>query len=290
VLASFYRWLVETGMLDTTPIAAVRRPSRDETTRQTRLTRHELADWLNTAETTGGPIYAMACLLLLNGLRVSEVCGIDLADLAEERWHHTVTIHGKRDMDATIPSRRPQDHHALTTATATASTATPAELLIDVGGDLVDVTSKRHTPLSSSTGRVDDVDGFGSTAERIPRPIGPKGLTGKLAAQRVALAGRGGHRYRSASRSSSRRRERSLRLVGEVALRELGDLLDGVEFECVQQQTDVIGVSGGSCGPDLHHQQVVGGGGHDPQVGVVVHRGAAAGPARDVAARLVVQP
>jgi integrase/recombinase XerD len=106
VLASFYRWLVQTGMADTTPIAPVRRPSRDETPRQTRLTRHELADWLNTAETAGGAVYAMACLLLLNGLRVSEVCGIDIADLAEERWHHTVTIHGKGDKDATIPTAR----------------------------------------------------------------------------------------------------------------------------------------------------------------------------------------
>ena len=45
----------------------------------------------------------MACLLLFNGLRVSQVCGIDIDDLAEERWHHTVTIHGKGDKDATIP-------------------------------------------------------------------------------------------------------------------------------------------------------------------------------------------
>jgi site-specific recombinase XerD len=59
VLASFYRWLVQSGLADTTPIAAVRRPSRDETPRQTRL-RHELADWLNTAETAGGAVYAMA--------------------------------------------------------------------------------------------------------------------------------------------------------------------------------------------------------------------------------------
>jgi integrase/recombinase XerD len=103
VLASFYLWLVQTGLADTTPIAAVRRPSRDETPRQTRLTRHELADWLNTAEQAGGAVYAMACLLLLNGLRVSEVCGIDIADLAEERWHHTITIHDKGDKDATVP-------------------------------------------------------------------------------------------------------------------------------------------------------------------------------------------
>ncbi|MEX0836291.1 MAG: tyrosine-type recombinase/integrase [Nitriliruptor sp.] len=103
VLAAFYRWLVQTGLLDTTPIAAVRRPSRDETPRHTRLTRHELADWLNAAETVGGSVHAMACLLLLNGLRVSEVCGIDIDDLAEERWHHTVIIHGKGDKDATVP-------------------------------------------------------------------------------------------------------------------------------------------------------------------------------------------
>jgi hypothetical protein len=67
------------------------------------VTRHQLADWLNTAETDGGPVDAMACLLLLNGLRVSEVSGIDIADLAEERWHHTVTIRGKGDKDAAIP-------------------------------------------------------------------------------------------------------------------------------------------------------------------------------------------
>jgi integrase/recombinase XerD len=45
----------------------------------------------------------MACLLLLNGLRVSEVCGVDIDDLAEERWHHTVTLHGEGTEDAIIP-------------------------------------------------------------------------------------------------------------------------------------------------------------------------------------------
>jgi integrase/recombinase XerD len=37
---------------------------------------------------------------LLNELRVSKACGIDIDDLAQERWHHTVTIHGKGDKDA----------------------------------------------------------------------------------------------------------------------------------------------------------------------------------------------
>ena len=60
VLASFSRWLVQTGLLDITPIAAVRRPSRDDAPRQTRLTRHELADWPGAAEQNGGAISAMA--------------------------------------------------------------------------------------------------------------------------------------------------------------------------------------------------------------------------------------
>jgi integrase/recombinase XerD len=115
VLASFYRWLVHAELLATTPLAAVRRPARDDTPRHTRLTRHELADWLNAAEHTGGSPYALACLLLLNGLRVSEACNIDIPELAEERWHHTVTIHGKGDKHATIPLA-PRTRAAIETA------------------------------------------------------------------------------------------------------------------------------------------------------------------------------
>jgi site-specific recombinase XerD len=44
----------------------------------------------------------MACLLLRNRLRVSEVCGIHIDELAEECWHHTVSIHGKGDQDALL--------------------------------------------------------------------------------------------------------------------------------------------------------------------------------------------
>ena len=69
----------------------------------TRLTRHEGADWLNGAETAGRPVYPTACLLLLNALRVSEVCGIDIGDLDEERWRHTVPIPGNWDKHVTVP-------------------------------------------------------------------------------------------------------------------------------------------------------------------------------------------
>ncbi len=51
----------------------------------------------------GGTSYATACLLALNGLRVSEVCVIAIEDLAQERSHQVVTIRGKGDKPATIP-------------------------------------------------------------------------------------------------------------------------------------------------------------------------------------------
>ncbi len=88
-LHRWFAWCTASAhQVDATPIAAVRRPSRDETPCQLRLTRHELADWLGAAEHTGEAVYPMACLLLLNGLRVSEVCGIgiDIDEPADERW------------------------------------------------------------------------------------------------------------------------------------------------------------------------------------------------------------
>jgi integrase/recombinase XerD len=68
-----------------------------------RLTRHPLADWLNAAETIGGTAYATACLLALNGLRVSKVCAIDIENLDTERWHQIVGIRGEGDKPAIIP-------------------------------------------------------------------------------------------------------------------------------------------------------------------------------------------
>jgi integrase/recombinase XerD len=62
-----------------------------------------LKDWLDAAETEGGHPHALACLLAINGLRVGEACGADVTDLAQDRWHHTLTIHGKADKTAVIP-------------------------------------------------------------------------------------------------------------------------------------------------------------------------------------------
>ncbi|MDQ1440023.1 MAG: integrase/recombinase XerD [Acidimicrobiaceae bacterium] len=47
--------------------------------------------------------HALACLLGLLGLRVSEACGNNIEDLAIERGHRTVTVLGKRSKLALIP-------------------------------------------------------------------------------------------------------------------------------------------------------------------------------------------
>jgi integrase len=45
----------------------------------------------------------LACLLAINGLRINEVCTADVADLSENRWHHTLSIVGKGDKPAVVP-------------------------------------------------------------------------------------------------------------------------------------------------------------------------------------------
>lgn len=44
------------------------------------------------AEACGGDIYACACLLALNGLRVGELCATNVEHLGESTWHHTLTL------------------------------------------------------------------------------------------------------------------------------------------------------------------------------------------------------
>src|SRR5207237_3986480 len=47
--------------------------------------------------------HALACLLGLLGLRVSEACGVDIEHLSTERGHRTVTVLGKGHKLAVIP-------------------------------------------------------------------------------------------------------------------------------------------------------------------------------------------
>lgn len=64
------------------------------------LDRNELIDLLAASEDEGGYAYALVCLLGLNGLRVSEACNADVAELAGARYQATRRVLGKGDKPA----------------------------------------------------------------------------------------------------------------------------------------------------------------------------------------------
>ena len=102
-ICGFYRWCVDEALLTHSPAANIRRPRRLHESPRQGLSRTELKDWLDAAEREGGHTYGLACLLGINGLRIGEVCAADLADLSEDRWHHTLAIVGKGDKPAVVP-------------------------------------------------------------------------------------------------------------------------------------------------------------------------------------------
>ncbi len=67
------------------------------------LDRNELGTFLVQAGLSGARDHALACLLALNGLRVSEAIGTDVDDLGLERGHHTLRIVRKGGSMVTVP-------------------------------------------------------------------------------------------------------------------------------------------------------------------------------------------
>ena len=64
-LSSFYRWAVAEDHLTRNPVEGARRPRKPAESTAQGLSRHEVTDWLDAAETRGGSAYACACLLAL---------------------------------------------------------------------------------------------------------------------------------------------------------------------------------------------------------------------------------
>ncbi len=67
------------------------------------LDRNELGAFLVTAGISSPLDHALASLLALNGLRVSEALGADVADLGLQRGHRTLFVSRKGNKTATVP-------------------------------------------------------------------------------------------------------------------------------------------------------------------------------------------
>lgn len=101
-VCGYYRFAHIDGRIASNPAQYVRRPQVHPSTGRG-LDRSELGVFLFTAEQYDRAHAALAVLLGLNGLRVSEACATNIEDLGIERGHRTLRILGKGNKPATIP-------------------------------------------------------------------------------------------------------------------------------------------------------------------------------------------
>ena len=102
-ICGFYKYCAQERLIERDPSAHVRRPKQDYESSTLGLDRNELGAFLVQAGLCGGRDHALACLLALNGLRISEALGADIENLDVNRGHRTLFIRRKGNKTATIP-------------------------------------------------------------------------------------------------------------------------------------------------------------------------------------------
>jgi site-specific recombinase XerD len=105
-LSGFYGYLLDEGLIARSPVARVRRPRVSDESPRLGVDRGGMRALLDVAQASGPRDHALACLLALNGLRISETLAADVGDLAHERGHRTLRLRrkgGKRQTVALAP-------------------------------------------------------------------------------------------------------------------------------------------------------------------------------------------
>jgi integrase/recombinase XerD len=134
-LSGFYAEACERGALARSPVRRVRRPSVSRDSPRLGLDRDQARALVDTAEDAGVREHALICLLLLNGLRVSEAVCLAVGDLCQVRGHTVVTVTRKGGARQLVPLA-PRTAAALRTL-ADGHDGT-VELFEDDGGDPLD--------------------------------------------------------------------------------------------------------------------------------------------------------
>lgn len=108
----FFAWTEQTGRSATNPAATLRSPKnvrRLPATLDSAAAAEMLTAALSAAEDTDGPIgardVAILELLYATGIRVSELCGLDLGDIDEAR--RAIRVFGKGRKERTVPMGAP---------------------------------------------------------------------------------------------------------------------------------------------------------------------------------------
>lgn len=105
-MCDFYKFAHIDGIISTNPAQYVRRPQVHPTEARG-LDRTGFGVFLFTAERFDRDHAALAVLLGLKGLRVTEACETNIEDLGFERGHRTLKIMGKGHKPAT-PTHAPR--------------------------------------------------------------------------------------------------------------------------------------------------------------------------------------
>ncbi len=106
VMSGLFRYAYEEGYVARNPAAHVRRPRVGDESPTLGLDLAEARRFLEAAESASPRDHALVCLLLLNGLRVSEVCTARVTDLSSERGHRVLAVvrkGGRRDLVPLAP-------------------------------------------------------------------------------------------------------------------------------------------------------------------------------------------
>lgn len=101
-LSGFYAYLLDEGLITRSPLARVRRPRVSDESPRLGVDRPGMRALLDTAQASGARDHALACLLALNGLRITEALRADVADLGHERGHRTLALRRKGSKRQTI--------------------------------------------------------------------------------------------------------------------------------------------------------------------------------------------
>ena len=102
-VVGFYKYAISEEIIGKSSVLFAKRPWVERVSTTNYLTRTELIDVLNLAQKTSPKHHAVVCLLGFNGVRVSELVGIDIETMGRERGYNTFSIVRKGGKTQTLP-------------------------------------------------------------------------------------------------------------------------------------------------------------------------------------------
>lgn len=109
-MASFYDYLIVEDVLIRDPMRGVKRPRIDRKSPTAWLSTAQLADLIGAAKELGPNPYALVLILALNGLRIGEVCSLNIDSVSWDGYSPIITFRRKGEKDGRATLTRPTEN------------------------------------------------------------------------------------------------------------------------------------------------------------------------------------